>query len=74
MSAIIENKLDKNHIQILHAQAQQKVLQKMLEKAFITKKCTQCKTSHTLKIDVSELLDNKNIGELFSKYETFFLD
>ena len=29
---------------------------------------------HTLKINVFELLDKKNIGKLLSKYETFFLD
>ena len=29
------------------------------------KKFTQCKTSHTLKIDVFEIPDNKNIGKLF---------
>ena len=45
----------------------------MLEKAFITKKSTQCKTSHTLKNEVLELPDNKNIGKLFSKYELFSL-
>ena len=38
----------------------------------ITKKCTQCKTPHTLKIDVFELLDNKTIGKLSSKNELFF--
>ena len=38
------------------------------------KKFTQCKTSHTLKIDVFEIPDNKNIGKLFSKYEPLFLD
>ena len=37
-------------------------------------KFTQCKTSHTLKIDVFEIPDNKNIGKLFSKYEPLFLD
>ena len=44
---------------------------KILEKVFITKKCTQC-TSHVLKIDVLELTDNKNIGKLFSKYKLLF--
>ena len=38
------------------------------EKYFITKKFTQFKTPHTLKIDVFEILDNKNIGKLFSKF------
>ena len=44
---------------------------KILEKVFITKKCTQC-TSHVLKIDVLELTDNKIIGKLFSKYKLLF--
>ena len=74
MSPIIVNKQDINHIYTILAQAQQKVLWKILQKSFITKKYTQSKTSHTLKIDVFELLDNKNIGKLFSKYERFFLD
>ena len=39
---------------------------------FITKKYTQCKTQHTLKIDLFELPDNINTGKLFSKYELFF--
>ena len=46
---------------------------KILEKLFNTKKCTQCKRSHTLKTDVIELPDNKNIEKLFSKHELFFL-
>ena len=46
----------------------------MLEKVFINKKCTQYKTSYTLKTNVFELPDNENIGKLFSKYELFFLD
>ena len=50
------------------------MLRKILENACITKKCTQCKTSHTLKTDVFELPDNENIGKLFSKYELFSLD
>ena len=74
MSAIIENKWDINYIQTLSAQIRQKVLLKILEKVFITKKCSQNKTSHNLKIDVFELQDNKNIGKLFSKYGLFFLD
>ena len=53
---------------------QQKVLQKILEKFFITKKFTQCETSRILKIDVFKILDNKNIGKLFSKYELLSLD
>ena len=51
----------------LLVQIQQKVLRKILEKVFITKKCIQRKTSHTLKIDVFELPDNKNVEKLFSK-------
>ena len=54
--------------------SQQKVLQKILENVFITKKFSQCKTSCTLKIDVLEIPDNKNIGKLCSKYELLFLD
>ena len=74
MSVILENKWDINHIQSLPVQIQQKVLRKILEKIFITKKCIQCKTSHALWIDVFELPDNKNIGKFFSKNEIFFLD
>ena len=50
------------------------MLQKILEKVFITKKYTQCKTLQALKIDVFELPDNKNIGKLFLKKQLFFLD
>ena len=50
------------------------MLQKILEKVFITKKFTQCKTSCSLKIDVFEIPDNKNIEKLFSKYELLPLD
>ena len=39
-----------------------------------TNKFTLCKISCTLKIDVFEIPDNKNIGKLFSKYEMLFLD
>ena len=53
---------------------QQKVLQKILEKVFINKKFTQCKTSRTLQINVFEITDNKNIWKLFPKYELLFLD
>ena len=31
----------------------------------ITKKCTHCKAPHTLKVDVFELPDNKNVGKMF---------
>ena len=41
------------------------MLRKLLEKVFINKKFTQCKTSGTLKIDVVEIPDNKNIGLVF---------
>ena len=54
--------------------SQQKVLGKILEKVFITKKFTQCKTLRTIKIDVFEIPDNKNIEKLFIKYELLFLD
>ena len=66
--------MDINHIQTLSTLAQQKLLRKILEKTFVTKKCTQCKTSHHLKLDAFEVLDNRNIRKLFSKYQTFFLD
>ena len=49
------------------------MLWKILE-VFITKKFTQCKTSHTLKIDGFKIPDNKNVGKLFSKYKVSFLD
>ena len=38
----------------------------------IAKKCARYKTPHTLKPDVFELPDNKNIEKLFSEYELFF--
>ena len=50
------------------------MLQKILEKLYITKKFTQCKTSYTLKIDVFEIPDNKNIEKIFSKHKLLFLD
>ena len=53
---------------------QQKVRRKMLEKIFITKNFSQFKTSHTSKIDVFRTTDNKNIRNMFSKYELFLLD
>ena len=53
--------------------SQEKVLRKILEKVFITKKFTQCRTC-TLQIDVFEIPDNKQILKLFSKYELLFLD
>ena len=74
MSVITEYKWYINYIQTLFAQIQQKMLQKILEKVSITKKCTQRKTLHTLKTDVFELPDNKNIRKLVSKYQLFSLD
>ena len=71
MSAIIEHKWDINYIEPLTAQIQQKVLRKILEKVFITQKCTQCKILHAIKIDFFELSDNINIGKLLPKYELF---
>ena len=56
------------------AQIQQKVLQKILGKVFITMNCTQHKTLHALKVDLLEMSDNKNIWKLLSKYELFSLD
>ena len=49
------------------------MLRKILD-VFITKKFTQCKTLHTLKINLFEIQHNKNIGKLFPKYELLFLD
>ena len=40
---------------------------KLLEKPFITKKFTQCKTSGTLKTDIFQIPDYKKIGKLFPK-------
>ena len=40
------------------------VLRKILEKVFINKKFTHCKTSHTLEIDVFEIPDNKNVFKI----------
>ena len=71
MSAIIEHKWDINYIEPLPAQIQQKVLRKILEKVFITQKCTQRKILHAIKIDFFELSDNINIRKLLSKYELF---
>ena len=42
--------------------------------AFITQKFTYYKASRTLKFNVFKILDHKNIGKLFSKYELLFLD
>ena len=53
---------------------QQKVLRKIFEKVFSTNKCTQCKTSRILKIDVFQIAYNRNIGKLVSKYEVLLLD
>ena len=74
LSAIMEYKWDINYVQTIPALIQQKVLRKILEKVFITTKCTQRKTLHTLKADVFELTENKNIEKLFSKYDLFSLD
>ena len=45
-----------------------------MEKVFVAKKFTQFKTSRTLKIDLFEIPDNRNIEKLFSNYELLFLD
>ena len=50
------------------------MLPKILDKVFITKKCIQRKTLHTLKNVVFELPDNKNVEKLFSKYELLSLN
>ena len=39
----------------------------------MTNKSIHCKTSHTLKIDVFEISDNKIIGKSFLKYKLFSL-
>ena len=70
--AVIKNKWYIKYIQILPAPT--KLVQKILEQVFITTKITQCKTSCTLKIDVFEIPDNKNIGKLLSKFELLFLN
>ena len=70
MSTIIENKSYSN---ITYPSPAVAATENIVE-TFIAKKCTQCKTSHTLKIDVFdvfELLDKKIIGKLLSKNETF---
>ena len=72
MLSIVENEEDKNIFK--YYLPQQKVLRKILEKVFITKKFTQCKTSRTLKMDVFQIPYNKNIGKLLSKYELLLLD
>ena len=45
------------------------MLQKILEKVFVTKKFTQCKISCTLKINEFKIPDNKNTKKLFSRYK-----
>ena len=54
------------------------MLQKLLEKVFITNKFIQCKTSRTLTTDVFGIPDNqnitRNIWKLLSKYELFLLN
>ena len=51
-----------------------RVVQKIFEKIFITKRFTQWKALLTLKIDAIEIPHNKNIVKLFSKYVLLFLD
>ena len=53
---------------------QHNVVPKIFEKVFITNKCTQCKTSSILKMDVFQIAYNKNIGKLLLKYELLLLD
>ena len=50
------------------------MLRKILDKILITEEFIQCKTSHTLKMDLLEIPNNKNIGKLCSKYGLVFLD
>ena len=47
------------------------VLQKILEKVFVNKKFTQCKTPRTLKPDVFEIPDNKNWKIVFKIWTAF---
>ena len=61
----VSNKWYINYIQRLLAKIQKKVLQKKLQKVFISRKCIQRKTLHILKTDIFEIAENKNIGELF---------
>ena len=49
-------------------------MQKILKKSLITRKYIHCKILHTIKSDVFKLPNNKNIENLFSKYELFSLD
>ena len=53
------------------AQIQLKVLRKILEKIFITNKCSQWKTLHTIKADVFELPDNKKLENCFQNMNFF---
>ena len=43
----------------------------MLEKVFIAKAFTQCKTSRTLKTDVLEIPDNKSVENCFQNLNCF---
>ena len=45
-----------------------------MEKAFVNKKFTQCKTLRTFQTDALEIPDNRNIGKLFSKNKLLSLD
>ena len=72
MLAIIENRWDIKYIRIFPTSTEN--ARKILEKVFVTKKFTQCKALHTLKIDVFEIPDNKKIGKFFPKYKLLFLD
>ena len=67
---LVGNNRKKKYIQNLfkYYLPQQKILRKILEKIFITKKFIQCKTSRTFKIDVLKIPDNKTIGKIVSKY------
>ena len=63
MLAIVENKWDIKYIQILPVPTEG-CSGKCWRKS---EKFSQCKVSHTLKIDGIEIPDNKNIWKLFSK-------
>ena len=72
MLTIKENKWDIKYIHILPAPTEGGT--EILEKVFITKKFTQCKTSRSLNIDVSQIPQKKSIGKFFPKYGLLFFD
>ena len=65
------NKKIENNWDIKPNLPQQIVLQKMLEKVFVAKKFTQCKTSHTLCNIRFEIPENKNFGNCVQNVNCF---